>query len=49
MYNKPGTVIEFCKTRYGEDYWTVEHKNPKTGQVWRTPFGASVLTKVKRA
>lgn len=46
MYDRSGTIIEFCGTRYGEHYWTVEHQNPATGQVWCTPFGQMVLKKV---
>jgi hypothetical protein len=47
-YGNPGTIVEFCKTRYGEHYWIVEHINPDTGKVWHTPFGQSVLKKVSK-
>ncbi len=46
MYHRAGTVVAFCKVHYKEEYWTIEHIDPKTQKIWRTHFGASFLKKV---
>lgn len=46
MYKKPGTITSYSGVRHKIHYWVVTHTNPKTKQVWNTPFSEDVLRKV---